>query len=65
MRPARLVRRGSRVNDLPDLPQQGDAELDVVERPRVVCLCGASRFRALMESERQRLTARGVIVLGP
>ena len=39
--------------------------MDVVERPRVVCLCGSSRFRALMESERQRLTARGVIVLGP
>lgn len=31
----------------------------------MVCLCGSLRFHALFESERRRLTARGVIVLGP
>ena len=36
-----------------------------VERPRVVCLCGSLRFQDLFGSERRRLTAQGVIVLGP
>ncbi|MEU2199455.1 hypothetical protein [Isoptericola sp. NPDC019482] len=36
-----------------------------VERPQVVCLCGSLRFRDLFEAERRRLTAQGVIVLGP
>lgn len=35
------------------------------ERPAVVCLCGSLRFWHLFESERRRLTAEGVIVLGP
>lgn len=35
------------------------------ERPRVVCLCGSLRFRDLFEAERRRLTAEGMIVLGP
>lgn len=39
--------------------------MDVAERPRVVCLCGSLRFLDLFESERRRLTARGVIVLAP
>lgn len=33
--------------------------------PRVVCLCGSLRFAALFRAERRRLTAQGVIVLGP
>ncbi|GAB6940267.1 hypothetical protein ACQP60_03185 [Isoptericola variabilis] len=36
-----------------------------VECPRVVCLCGSQRFQDLFGSERRRLTAQGVIVLGP
>lgn len=36
-----------------------------VDRPTVVCLCGSLRFLHLFESERKRLTACGVIVLGP
>lgn len=36
-----------------------------VERPQVVCLCGSLRFQHLFDSERKRLTARGVIVLAP
>lgn len=36
-----------------------------VDRPRIVCLCGSLRFQRLFESERQRLTAAGVIVLAP
>lgn len=36
-----------------------------VERPKVVCLCGSLRFQRLFDSERKRLTARGVIVLAP
>lgn len=39
--------------------------MDVVEQPRVVCLCGSLRFECLFQSERRRLTALGVIVLGP
>jgi hypothetical protein len=39
--------------------------VNVTERPRVVCLCGSLRFQSLFESERRRLTSRGVIVLGP
>ncbi|CAM3421404.1 hypothetical protein OCAE111667_09130 [Occultella aeris] len=39
--------------------------MDVVDRPTVVCLCGSLRFQQLFESERQRLTSRGVIVLAP
>lgn len=35
------------------------------ERPKVVCLCGSLRFQQLFESERKRLTARGIIVLAP
>lgn len=31
----------------------------------MVCLCGSLRFQHLFESERRRLTALGVIVLGP
>ncbi|SKC61058.1 hypothetical protein SAMN04324258_2028 [Krasilnikoviella flava] len=31
----------------------------------MVCLCGSLRFQSLFESERRRLTSRGVIVLGP
>lgn len=38
--------------------------MDVVELT-VVCLCGSLRFQSLFESERRRLTALGVIVLGP
>ncbi|MEL7977959.1 hypothetical protein AAG589_18990 [Isoptericola sp. F-RaC21] len=37
----------------------------MVERPTVVCLCGSLRFQDLFDSERRRLTARGVIVLAP
>ncbi|MFE7404840.1 hypothetical protein [Isoptericola sp. NPDC057559] len=40
-------------------------EVGAVERPRVVCLCGSLRFEDLFASDRRRLTARGVIVLGP
>ncbi|GAB3093873.1 hypothetical protein [Isoptericola nanjingensis] len=39
--------------------------MDVDGRPKVVCLCGSLRFQDLFESERRRLTALGVIVLGP
>ena len=39
--------------------------MDVTERPRVVCLCGSLRFRALFAAERRRLTGLGMIVLGP
>ncbi|GAB7192760.1 hypothetical protein NUM3379_34690 [Kineococcus sp. NUM-3379] len=39
--------------------------MDARERPRVVCLCGSLRFQSLFESERQRLTCLGVIVLAP
>ncbi|BAK36708.1 hypothetical protein MLP_36940 [Microlunatus phosphovorus NM-1] len=39
--------------------------MDAVERPKVVCLCGSLRFQSLFQSERQRLTSQGVIVLGP
>lgn len=39
--------------------------MDTVERPKVVCLCGSLRFQHLFDSERRRLTAQGVIVLGP
>lgn len=39
--------------------------MDDVERPRVVCLCGSLRFHDLFQSERQRLTSEGVIVLAP
>lgn len=39
--------------------------MTAVERPWVVCLCGSLRFQHLFESERRRLTAAGVIVLGP
>lgn len=42
-----------------------DAGEDAGERPEVVCLCGSLRFQHLFQSERQRLTAEGVIVLGP
>lgn len=35
------------------------------ERPEVVCLRGSMRFQHLLDSERKRLTARGVIVLAP
>lgn len=35
------------------------------DRPRVVCLCGSLRFEGLFRAERRRLTAEGVIVLGP
>jgi len=34
-------------------------------RPKVVCLCGSLRFHSLFDAERRRLTALGVIVLGP
>ncbi|WP_162274449.1 DUF4440 domain-containing protein [Tessaracoccus flavus] len=37
----------------------------IVERPKVVCLCGSLRFQRLFDSERKRLTARGIIVLAP
>lgn len=47
------------------VPQPGGSPVDAVERPTVVCLCGSLRFQHLFESERRRLTARGVIVLGP
>lgn len=40
------------------------SEVDI-RRPKVVCLCGSLRFQRLFESERKRLTARGVIVLAP
>lgn len=30
-----------------------------------MCLCGSLRFQSLFQSERQRLTSQGVIVLGP
>ena len=39
--------------------------MDVHDRPRVVCLCGSLRFEHLFRAERRRLTALGVIVLGP
>lgn len=39
--------------------------MEAVERPPVVCLCGSLRFTDLFRAERQRLTAQGVIVLGP
>lgn len=39
--------------------------MNAVERPKVVCLCGSMRFQSLFESERRRLTSRGVIVLAP
>lgn len=39
--------------------------MDTVERPKVVCLCGSLRFQRLFDSERRRLTAQGVVVLGP
>lgn len=39
--------------------------MDLVEGPRVVCLCGSLRFQELFLSERRRLTALGVIVLAP
>jgi len=39
--------------------------VDVVEVPRVVCLCGSLRFQSLFEAERRRLTRSGVIVLAP
>lgn len=39
--------------------------MTAVDRPRVVCLCGSLRFQELFDAERQRLTAEGVIVLGP
>jgi hypothetical protein len=39
--------------------------VDAIERPRVVCLCGSLRFADLFRSERRRLTALGMIVLGP
>ncbi|WP_243062272.1 hypothetical protein [Humibacter sp. RRB41] len=42
-----------------------DAGVDASERPKIVCLCGSLRFQHLFQSERQRLTAQGVIVLGP
>lgn len=35
------------------------------EPPKVVCLCGSLRLQSLFQSERRRLTSRGVIVLGP
>ena len=48
-----------------DVSQRGNEERDVIDRPKVVCLCGSLRFQSLFESERRRLTSRGVIVLGP
>lgn len=39
--------------------------MHVIEGPTVVCLCGSLRFHALLQSERRRLTALGVIVLAP
>ena len=39
--------------------------MDAVEPPKVVCLCGSLRFQDLFQTERQRLTSRGVIVLAP
>jgi len=39
--------------------------MDVVGQLTVVCLCGSLRFQSLFESERRRLNALGVIVLGP
>lgn len=44
--------------------RKGD-RVDLIDRPRVVCLCGSLRFRSLFESERRRLTTLGAIVLGP
>lgn len=35
------------------------------DRPDVICLCGSLRFQGLIESERRRLTALGMIVLAP
>lgn len=43
---------------------EGMSEVDGA-RPKVVCLCGSLRFQSLFESERKRLTSRGVIVLAP
>lgn len=37
----------------------------IADRPKVVCLCGSLRFAPLFAAERRRLTALGVIVLGP
>jgi hypothetical protein len=45
--------------------RQGHEEVGAIRRPKVVCLCGSLRFNSLFVSERRRLTALGVIVLGP
>lgn len=34
-------------------------------RPDIVVLCGSTRFRAMIDSERRRLTLQGKIVIGP
>lgn len=34
-------------------------------RPRIVCLCGSTRFAREIHAERRRLTALGAIVLAP
>ncbi len=57
-----LLRAASRVNQA--LASSPPVALDV-ELPRIVCICGSTRFAAHMNTEAERLTLAGAIVVRP